>query len=126
MSEKAKITKAHKQASLIFTGRVVSVKTVTTTDTTHYTLPNSGRDTLLVTRGQVLHYAFAIIQQLKGKPVDSTVVIVTLGSGTSCDVSYAVGSEQLVYAYTLDLEFTFGNPGRKVAPYFPSSPQQPA
>ncbi|MCC2548624.1 hypothetical protein LJY25_19405 [Hymenobacter sp. BT175] len=116
--QKQQIAKAYAQASLIFTGRVTAVEDVTSMDTTQLTSPATGRDTLLISRRQFRRYTFAVQRQLKGVAVGPTVMIVTDGPGSSCGVSYAVGSERLVYAYTVDMTQDLAGVVKKVAPYF--------
>ncbi len=112
------VAKAHGQASLIFTGRVVSVEDVTITDTTHFRSPAAGADTVLISRRQARRYTFAVTETLKGTAGGPMVVVVTAGAGSSCGVSYAVGSERLVYAYTVDTTQDLTGVLKKIKPYF--------
>lgn len=117
ISEKAKIAKAQAQASLVFTGRVTSEELVEMADTAHVR-SRSGRDTVLTARQQFRKYTFAVIQQLKGQPVASSVVVFTAGPSSSCGVSYRVGAEFVVFAHVVDTASNARGAERKIAPYF--------
>lgn len=114
--EKAKIAKAQAQAGLIFTGRVTSAEVVEMTDTAHLRV-RAGRDTVVTTRQQYRKYTFAVIRQLKGHSVATSVVVFTDGPGSSCGVSYRVGAEFVVFAYLVDTADNLRGATKKISPY---------
>ena len=118
ISEKQQVAKAYAQASLIFTGRVTSVEKVTRVDTVHARSRHSGRDTVYNIPHSDVRYTFAVSRVWKGKPIGPTVVLVTAGPSSSCGVSYAVGSERLVYAHSVDEEDNHRGSTRKIPPYY--------
>lgn len=116
--EKQKIAKAHAQAGLVFTGRVVAEALVEKTDTTHFRT-RSGADTVVTSRQQYLQYTFAITQQLKGQPVAAaTVAVLTARSGAACGISFQVGADVLVFAYSVDTAYSPRGTTKPVPPYF--------
>jgi hypothetical protein len=115
--EREKIAKAQAQASLIFTGRVVSEEMVELTDTVHLRT-RSGQDTVVTSRQQYRKYTFAVTERLKGQPTAATVAILTAGPGSSCGVSYRVGADFVVFAYAVDKVYTLRGVEKPIPPYF--------
>ncbi len=115
--EKQKIAKARAQASLVFTGRVVAVAEVVETDTVHFRT-RAGADTVVTSQRQYRRYTFAVAQQLKGPPAGTTVAVRTDGPGSSCGVTYRVGADFVVFAYSVDSAYSLRGVARPVAPYF--------
>jgi hypothetical protein len=101
LPENHKIAKSYAQSSVVFTGRVTKVEPFITTTVVRARSPHSGQDTTYTQRHESLRYTFAVSQLLKGEAVGPTVLVETESQSAACGVSFAVGSEQLVYGYTV-------------------------
>ncbi|MBF9140925.1 hypothetical protein [Hymenobacter properus] len=117
LPEKQKIAKAHAQANLVFTGRVVAEALVEKTDTVHIRT-RTGADTVVTSSQQYRQFTFAVTQQFKGEPVAATVTVLTATMGASCGTSFRVGADVLIYAYRVDKAYGPRGTVHPVPPYF--------
>ncbi|MBD2714500.1 hypothetical protein KBK19_05595 [Microvirga sp. STR05] len=121
-SERQKIADAYRQDALIFVGRVVSIDTVTTTDTVRVSDTGPAAQQFQLIRHEKLRYTFAVARQFKGTATGPTVLVASEISSASCGKHFAVGSEQLVYAFLVtQKESVYGGELEDVTPYYATS-----
>lgn len=116
ISEKEQIAKDYSQAAAVFIGRIVRAEPIMRVDTAHFRSRHSGQDTVLTSRHNGVRYTFAISRLLKGSGVGPEVFVES--DNTSCGVTLAMGSERLMYAYSVNVESDLRGVLRRVDPYY--------